>query len=181
MGTFFNGYCEKGVNMKISKNLKQLTTTQSEFGRMIGVTQPRVAQLYKSGIVEKDELGDVFVISSLQNYYAYKFNGDDTEELSFNTEKALHEKAKREIDEIKLAELRGDVHRTDDIAIMVGGLFTVFKKNVLAIPHKMAPLLECKNADDINEALTKEMEASLTELSQFDVTKIGTSGDDDDG
>lgn len=55
--------------MKISKDLKKLTTTQTELARALGLTQPRIHQLIQEGIVERDDHGAVLVIASLQNYY----------------------------------------------------------------------------------------------------------------
>lgn len=158
--------------MKISKDLKKLTTTQGEMAKILGITQPRVHQLIEEGVVVRDDSSGVLVIESMQNFYKLKAKITD-DPADYEKEKALHEKAKRELAEIELAEKRGDMHNTQDIEIMVGGLLTVFKKNVLSIPSKMALILAGKSAEEINELLTKEMSQCLTELSQFDASKLG--------
>ena len=159
--------------MKISKNLKDLTTTQTELARILGITQQRVSQLVKDGTIIRDENNQVAVIESLKNFYKFSSENEEGKELSFDREKALHEKVKRELAEIKLAELKNDMHTTEHIKIMVGGMVVVFKRRMLAIPYKLAPRLEGKKADDINEMLTKEINEGLTELASFDAAKLG--------
>ena len=56
--------------MKISKDLKDLTTTQVEFARALGITQPRVHQLIQEGVVVRNKAGAVMVIESLKNYFS---------------------------------------------------------------------------------------------------------------
>lgn len=165
--------------MKISKDLKKLTTTQGEMAKILGITQPRVHQLIEEGVVVRDDNSGVLVVESMQNFYKLKSKITD-EPADFEKEKALHEKAKRELAEIELAEKRGDMHNTQDIEIMVGGLITVFKKNILAIPSKMALVLSGKQPEEVNEILTQEMSQCLTELSQFDVTKLGDMNGDEE-
>ena len=48
--------------MKISKDLKLLTTTQTELARTMGVSQPYISQLVKTGIVvcDKNDKPEVF-------------------------------------------------------------------------------------------------------------------------
>lgn len=160
--------------MKISKNLKTVTTTQTEMAKVLGVTQQRVSQLVKTGVITRDDSGAVLLIDSLKNYYKPNKDNDTLpEDLSVEKERALHEKAKREIAELKLAEMKKEIHSTTDIELMVGGMITVFKKSLLALPYKVSQKLVGKSADDINEVLTQEITSSLTELSSFDVAKLG--------
>jgi len=167
--------------MKISKNLKDTTTTQTEMARVLGITQQRVSQLVKEETIVRTENGAVVVIESLKNFYkSHSGESDENGELSLDHEKALHEKAKRELTEMKLAELKNEMHNTSDIELAVGGMVTVFKRQMLAIPYKMSPRIEGKNADEINEMLTEEINGALTALSSFDASKLGEAIDDED-
>lgn len=170
-----------GGILKVSKNLKDLTTTQTEMARNLGITQQRVSQLVKDGIIVRDETGAIIVIESLKKFYKLTTcENDENENLSFEHERALHEKAKREFAELRLAEKKKELHCTADIELMVGGLITVFKRRLLGLPYKMANLLVGKKADDISELLTKEIHSALTELAKFDASKLGEQVDDDD-
>lgn len=166
--------------MRITKNLNSLTTTQTEMAKILGITQQRVSQLVKNETLIRDENGSVFVVKSLHNFYKSQTENTENEDVSFAREKALHEKANRELAELELAEKRGDMHCTADIELTVGGLITVFKKNVLTIPSKMAPILAGKTAEDIKELLTQEGIRCLTELSRFDANKLGEVNDDEE-
>jgi plasmid maintenance system antidote protein VapI len=167
--------------MKISKNIKELTTTQTEMAKVLGITQQRVSQLVKDGTIIRNDSAAVIVIESLKNFYKLNLgeNGEE-KDLSFDHEKALHEKAKREFAELRLAEKKNEMHNTSDIELMVGGLIIVFKRRILGMPNKMASLLVGKSADDINELLTNEIHSALTELAKFDASKLGEQVDDDD-
>ena len=140
--------------------------------KVLGITQQRVSQLVKDGVIMRDDSGAVLVVQSIQAFYKLRMEMESSECANYEKEKALHEKAKRELAEIELAEKRGDMHCTSDIEIMVGGLFTVFKKNILSIPSKMALILSGKQPEEVNEMLTQEMSHCLTELSRFDVNKL---------
>lgn len=167
--------------MKITKDLKKLTTTQAEMAKILGITQPRVHQLIADGIIIRDNTEGVLVVQSVKNFYKVKAQIRDPDDpADYEKEKALHEKAKRELTELELAEKRGDMHCTADIELTVGGLITVFKKNALAIPSKMAPILAGKTAEDIKELLTQEEIRCLTELSRFDANKLGEVNDDEE-
>jgi predicted transcriptional regulator len=166
--------------MRITKNLNSLTTTQTEMAKILGITQQRVSQLVKNETLIRDENGSVFVVKSLHNFYKSQPENTENVDVSFAREKALHEKANRELAELELAEKRGDMHCTADIELTVGGLITVFKKNVLDIPSKMAPILVGKTAEDIKELLTQEGIRCLTELSRFDANKLGEVNDDEE-
>lgn len=166
-----------GDNVKISKDLKTVTTTQTELARALGITQQRVSQLVKDGVVIRDKNGAVILIESLNNFYKLQKESTDKEKVSLEAERALHERAKRELTELKLKEVKNELHSTNDIMLLVGGLVANFKRKMLGIPYKFSNRLEGKKADDINEMLTKEIHDSLIELSELDPSKLINNDD----
>ncbi|WP_196600099.1 hypothetical protein [Pectinatus frisingensis] len=167
--------------MKISRDLKKLTTTQTEMAKILGITQQRVSQLIKDGVVVRDKTNAVLVIETLKNYYKVHSDSEASEkDIQLDHERAIHERVKREISEIKLAETRNEVHKTEDIEVMFGSIFTIFKRRMLTIPHKFAKLLIDKSPDEINSMLEKEVKAALVELSSADLSQIGYYGGEGD-
>ena len=138
---------------------------------IIGMTRQRVVQLTQEGVFSKDSAGKYSLVDSVRRWIAYKSTGASERDL--DEERALHEKAKRETAELRLARLRNEIHDAKDVEIMVGSMVTVFKRRMLAIPHKMALMLAGKSPEDVNEILTAEISAALIELSQFDASKLG--------
>lgn len=133
----------------------------------------------KNDEVVCDENGKILLVQSLERIYN-KNNQNSCENVSFEEERALHEKAKREIAELKLGELKNDLHKTADIVYLVGNMVIVFRRTLLALPSKMATSLAGKTPEDINEILTKEINRALKELSEFDAAKLAEIDSDDD-
>ena len=150
--------------MNVSKSWRNLIISQSEMAKILKVTQQRISQMRKNDEVVCDENGKILLVQSLEQIYN-KNSQNSCESVSFEEERALHEKAKREIAELKLGELKNDLHKTADMVI-------VFRRTLLALPSKMATSLAGKTPEDINEILTKEINRALKELSEFDAAKL---------
>ena len=133
----------------------------------------------KNDEVVCDENGKILLVQSLEQIYN-KNSQNSCENVSFEEERALHEKAKREIAELKLGELKNDLHKTADIVYLVGNMVIVFRRTLLALPSKMATSLAGKTPEDINEILTKEINRALKELSEFDAAKLAEIDDEND-
>jgi hypothetical protein len=153
-------------------------TTSDGLAACLGLTRPRIIQLANEGVLSRDENSKYNVIENIKRYLAYR--AESKGEMSFDNEKTLHEKAKRELAELDLAQKKKELHCSADIEVMVGGMITIFKRRMLGIPHKMANILAGNNADDVYDLLTNEIHSALTELAAFDVAKLGNKDDDDD-
>lgn len=158
--------------MKISKDLKLLTTTQTEMGRILGITQQRVSQLVKDGIVQLSENKSVLVIESLKNFYKYQMGSSSDADsqngmLDLRTEQARHERAKREIAELKLAKMEGKLYDARVVEMVMVEMLSNLRTQLLGIPSKMAPLMVGKKKEEIYTDLTKEIESKLMELSEY--------------
>ena len=165
--------------MNVSKSWRNLIISPSEMAKILKVTQQRISQMRNNDEVVCDENGKLLLVQSLERIYN-KNNQNSCENVSFEEERALHEKAKREIAELKLGELKNDLHKTADIVYLVGNMVLVFRRTLLALPSKMATSLAGKTPEDINEILTKEINRALKELSEFDAAKLAEIESDDD-
>ena len=176
-----------GCILKISKDLKSLTTTQTQMAALLGVTQPRVAQYIKDGIILKDESGAVLVIESLKNYYKYRVVGENVEsddgDVALLVEKARHEKAKRQIAELNLAKMKSELYDAGTVELVLTEMLSNLRSQLLGIPSKMAPMLDGADRDTIYSTLNKEIEDRLSELSEYTpelFTDTDTSEDSND-
>lgn len=164
----------------IDKTIKIASNTRvgaDSIAAIIGKSRQRVVQLTQEGVFSKDDAGKYLLVDNVRRWMAY--NSTEKTGPDYDDERTLHEKVKRETSEIALAKIRGEVHASKDIMMMVGGMVTVFKRRMLSIPHKMAVTLAEKTADDINELLSCEITAALTELSQFDASRLAEYNGDD--
>lgn len=155
-------------------------TTGDGMAACFGLTRQRIVQLANDGVLVRDEKSKYPVAENIKLFLAFRSGGKGA--ISFDDEKALHEKAKRELAELELAKKMGTVHEAKDIELMVGGLIAVFKRRIESIPHKMAMVLanSSKSSDEINDILVAEIDKALTELANFDVAKIAEQVDPDD-
>jgi phage terminase Nu1 subunit (DNA packaging protein) len=156
--------------MKLQGDHNLWTVTQTQFGQIIGVSQQRVNQLIDEKIVLKDESSKnsaVLLIDSLREYYCSKQAAKDGgESVNFWKERALNEKAKRELNELKLAKARGEVYEAATVEAVMQEQLTDFKNKLLSLPNKLSPQLEGKTAGQINRLLNEELEDALKELAE---------------
>ena len=139
-------------------------------GKALGITQQRVHQLIDEGVVIRDETspgGAVKVIESIKNYYKVKSHNEAPEEVDLMTERARHEKAKREIAELKLAKLQGSAYDAKTVELVMTEMASNLRTQLLGLPSKLAPILEDHKKEEIYEILTKEIEEKLSELSEY--------------
>lgn len=158
--------------MKISKGLSELTTTQTEMAKLLGLTQPRVHQLIEDGVVIKAANGSVRVVESLKNFYKSRAIADGGSEagddLDLNLERARHERTKREISELKLAKLQGSVYDARTVEYVMTELYATLRTQLLGIPSKLAPQLEGQPKEEIYLSLTREIEDRLSDVAGYD-------------
>ena len=176
--------------MLVKGKVKEISVKQKDLAFAIGVSPARVNQLVKDGIVIRDEenqSGAVMLYESLKNYFQSgrgKTETSDGESVDYWEEKAKHEKTKREIAEIRLAKMENRVYDARTVELVLTEMLSNLRTQLLGLPSKLAPQLEGMAKEDIYEAMTREIEEKLSELSEykpelFTAEEIGD--DDDDG
>ena len=88
--------------------------------------------------------------------------------MNIDEEKALHERVKRHISELKLQTMKGELHKAADVEKVMTDMLSAFKTRVLNVPSKVAPILEDRDAGYIKDRLTSEMTEVLNELKDYD-------------
>lgn len=159
------------MNYKLNEEITSVTVTQTALGRALGISQQRIGQLIDEGIVIRDDFdrgGRVMLFESLKNHFLSKnaVLGAGASSVNFWKERGLHEKAKRELAELKLLKSRGAVYDADTVEGVLIELLTNFRNKLLGLPSKYAPQLEGKNREEIYTLLTAAIEEELTELSE---------------
>lgn len=172
----------------MTENIKQLTVSQTNLAKALGLTTGRVNQLIDEGVVirdERDKSGGVMLFDSLRNYYGSKATNAEAEGLDYWEEKAKHEKVKRETSELKLKKLDGSVYSAKIVELVIIEQNSMLRTNLLGLPVKLAPQIEGKSRDEIYELMTKEIEELLNNLSKYKPEmfkeEIEDNGGGDDG
>lgn len=155
-------------------DIDTLTVSATVLGNIFGVTDRRIRQMAEEGIIVRAAKGRYNLVDSLKNYIlslklAVDSNDSDNPdgELNFEEEKALHERVKRHISEMKLQTMKGELHKADDVRHVMTDMLSSFKTRMMNIPAKVAPVLEDRDAGYIKERLTSEVTEALNELKDY--------------
>ena len=158
-----------------AEEFKAMTVTQVFMGKVIGLTQGRISQLLDEGILIRDEkTQQLLFYESLKNYWLSK---NVSEGVNFWKERGLHEKAKRELAELKLAKARGEVYSAVIVENAFLNLVTILRKNLETLPSKLSIRLANRSRADISEILEDEIRYALKEIAEYD---LGELADEDD-
>lgn len=157
--------------MKVTKDIKKITATQTALSRALGITRPYISQLIQQGVIVRDgadPLGGVLLFDSVKNFYSNKARaaGGD-EEINIERERALHEVADRKIAELRLAKMDGSVYDARTVELVQTEMLSNLRTQLLGLPTKLAPILEGKGKEEIYALMTAELEEKLKELSEY--------------
>lgn len=156
-------------------NVDGITVSAAVLGDLFGVTDRRIRQMAEEGIVVRAAKGRYKLVDSIKNYLlTLKLAADGVGVelvdgvINFDEEKALHERVKRHISELKLQIMKGELHKAEDVEMVMMDMLVAFKTRVMNIPSKVAPILENRDAAFIKDRLTKEVIEALNELKDYD-------------
>lgn len=143
--------------------------------KAFGLTDRRVRQLAKEGVLEKAGHGRYNFIKCVQNYIVYLRANTELketkteEEVNFEKEHALLEKAKREKAEIELQVMKGEVHLSEDVETVMNDMLANFRSRILSMPSKLAPILvSTSDVNTIQETIQTNCFEALEELKNYD-------------
>jgi phage terminase Nu1 subunit (DNA packaging protein) len=157
--------------------LEDLVVSSKTLEALFGVADRTIRDLADKGIVKRDSHGKYLFWGSAKGYItalkvanAGKNNvrtEDDEDLIDLENEKAQHERLKKQITEIKLQLIKGQVHKAEDVEAVMTDMFTKFKSKMTALPSKLAKKLEGKSRTQIQEILKKEIDSALVELASY--------------
>jgi phage terminase Nu1 subunit (DNA packaging protein) len=170
---------KKEAAEKPEAKVKLLST--EELAQFVGVDPRRIQQLTKEGVIKK-ELGDkktakydfVRNVHSLLQYYRQKSDSRGSRDSEgMKSAKERHAVAKAHLEELKLAQLEGDLHKAEDIERLIGAVLTRLRINLLAIPMGLAPVLrDMDDTMEIAEKLDERIRRAMNEVADMDLKKL---------
>lgn len=162
---------------KNDADLTEIVVASKVLESLFGLKDRTIRDLADKGIVKRDSHGKYLLWNSAKGYItALKAinagkNGikaeDDEQDLDYDREHAAHERVKRQISEIRLQLIKGQVHKAEDVERVMTDMFEKFKSKMNAIPSKMAKKLEGKSRIEIQTMLREEIDGALIELSSY--------------
>ena len=147
---------------------------------LFGLTARRIQQLTQDGIIKTEMVGRqrrYDLLDTVRRYIAYLQdkcnskggNKDDTENESRKIKADANIKEiKAEIAEMELLELKGEMHRSEDVEAMTTDLVFTIRSMMLALPGRLAiDLAPIDKPAEISERIKQEVHAILLELSNY--------------
>lgn len=163
-------------NEKIAEDMQDIAVPSSVLEELFGVTDRTIRYLAEQGMVSRNSHGRYQLMKSVKGYIlalraskaGTKIRLDDEEaDLDLDLERAKHEHVKKQISEIKLQLIKGQVHKAEDVQAVMTDMLAKFRSKMTALPAKLAKKLEGKNRKEIQAILKKEIDNALSELSAY--------------
>lgn len=137
----------------------------------LDMTERNVRELAKKNIIPQYRPGLFKLKDTVHAYIA--FLRDKTpnrdENLDYTTERAKMVRTKREAAELDLAERKRELHRSEDVELVMTDMLIRFRTKLMSIPAKQSPILEeKKDQKEIFKILKSAIDEALDELSTYD-------------
>lgn len=159
--------------MDDTKITTETEVSTTELACVLGITGRRIRQLAEDGQLVKLSQGRFNLCDSVQRYIAAQ--GKDTQ----SEEDKKFEKARRSADvtlkaskaqiaKMEADELRGKMHRSEDVAAMTEDLLYTIRGALIALPGRLAvDVAAASTAAEAAEIIRKEVHVAMRSLSNY--------------
>ncbi|MFU1797365.1 hypothetical protein ACM1RC_26100 [Paenibacillus azoreducens] len=153
-----------------AENLRDKEVSTSEFAAIVGKTPQWIRQLTRDGTLQQVGRGKYMLGEAVQAYCEHVSGGKEEDNRPrYIDEKTEHERIKKEKAALELAEMQGELHRSEDVEAIMNDMLGAFRQRIRAIPMRLAPeLVGLKELNIIKGRLTTVLDEALMELSDYD-------------
>lgn len=156
-------------------DISAITVNSATLEKILQVSDRRIRQLAEENIIVRVSKGRYRLMESISNYIlTLKVsmevgNSQSVDgELNLDDEKAIHERVKRHISELKLKTMQGELHKSEDVERVMTDMLISIKSKLLSMPSKLAPMLVARNdIDFIKRTISAEVLEVLNELKDY--------------
>jgi hypothetical protein len=158
--------------MANAKITSETEVSSSELACVLGITGRNIRQLVEDGQLEKVD-GRFILSASVQRYVAFKSKRDkDDEEQRLDKARRTAEvtlrASKAQIAKMEADELRGKMHRSEDVAAMTEDLIYTIRGSLMALPGRLAvDVAATATPAEAAEIIRKEVHALMRELANY--------------
>ena len=147
--------------------------TAPEAALLLGLHERSFYRLVEEGNIPKMSDGKYILGDVSEAYWKFCLGSEGLE-----AEQTRLTKAKADMAELELAELRGEMHRATAVMRVWADNVLNAKTRLLSIPSKIAPEFVGKTLQEITKTLKDSINEALQELSEYDerrITRAATS------
>lgn len=142
-----------------------------DLAKMLGVSDRHIRDLANENVVKKTAQGKYLLLESVRGYIEYLKSRNDAD-ISLKDEK-IKEETKRiirdtEIKELKIKELKNQLHSADVIEKVMTDSLINMKGKLLSLSNKLAPqIIALDNLGEIQDVIQDGIFEALEELSEY--------------
>lgn len=160
---------------KILKITSETEVTPTELACVLGITARRIRQLSEDGQLIKSSSGKFNLADSVQRYqtiFSKANNQPNDEEKEQDKKRISAEVSLKQSKAIKagleVEELRGKLHRSEDVANMTEDLIFTLRSHLIALPGRIAvDVAEAANAAEAAEIIRKETHLMMEDMMRY--------------
>lgn len=145
----------------------------TELACVLGITARTIRRMVEDGRLEKSSRGRFRLCDCVRQYIAEKSQSDlseDDEKLE-RAKKAAEvtlKTSKAHIAKMEADELRGKMHRSEDVEAMTADLIYTLRGSLLALPGRLAvDVAAVKTPAEAAEVIRREVALLMQELTQY--------------
>lgn len=154
----------KGALRKDSSN--EIVNTRV-LSAILGISEKTTTDLALKNVIIRAGKDSYKRDESISNYIEY-LRANLNKNLEGRTQELNKKKYDAELKELKLKELRKDLHRTEVVKDVIGRMIQNFRGKALVLPSKVAPVLAVTDERErIEEILREAVAEILEELSEW--------------
>jgi len=157
----------------------------STIAKLFNLTERRVQQLAKDGVIPKANKGKYELVSCVQGYIHYlqeRAMGKDSAPQDTYTERARLLKAQADKTELEVGTLKGNLLQIEQVESSWLTMVTSCRSRLLTIPSKSAhQIAALKEPQEIERFLKRTIYEALAELGNYDeneATTVDEQGDE---
>lgn len=140
--------------------------TSKVVGEWLGITDREVRALRDKGVLSEEKPGLFKMKSVVQEYIQFKLGGDRQEKLL--AARAEREQARAKLETMRMEEISGSLHRTEDVERALKTIFSNFRTRLLEIPMKYAgTLTQITDQGEAFDVLNDAVCEALNEISDY--------------
>lgn len=153
---------------------EETTISTKEMAILLGVTVRRVQQLIQDGNFKTLTKGRILLIDSVRSYLDLITSREKTEdEKKLDKAKMAAEvklkAARATMAQLQADELKGKMHRSEDVQAFTQGMVDTIKQSLLSLPGRMSVELSlCETAEECSVIIKDTVKDVLRELSEYE-------------
>ena len=159
------------------KDVQKLTAETEvsgvELAAVLKITKRRVEQLQQDGVLVPLRRGVFNLADSVEAFYKNKL-GDSMDAEDRQREKALRasevtmKASKATIEKLKAEELKGTMHRAEDVAALTEDLVYTIRAALVALPGRLAvDVVPAQTPAEASEIIRREVHKVMRELAAY--------------